>query len=384
VTEAASLRRWAAEAVAKSRTRPVEARRTREPAGRAARRAELVDPLEDGRWEAFVAHAPSAGVYHHRAWLALLHRAYGYPMTACCVVDASGSICAGAPLALVAGGLRRPRLACLPFADRCPPLPMPDRDAVLAQDLTLALDELRRAMRVRAELRGPVAPNPSARVSARYHGHEIPLEPDVERVVRRIPRGSHILGSAHRAVREGLVVERRTDARALAEFYPLYVATRSREGLPTEPRRFILGLAHLFDRGLGFVALVRDGARPVAGAVFLTFNGALTYRYGAPDAVAVGGRPSTLLLLEGIRWGSGAGLRTLDLGRTELGDERLREAKLSWGVEERVLEYHELGDGAPAPSGRAPAGRAAPLIRRGPAFVSRLVGETLHRHVERT
>jgi hypothetical protein len=345
---------------------------------RRAGSAELVDPLTDGRWEAFVARAPAAYVFHHRAWLGLLAWTNRYPITACCIVDATGEIRAGAPLALVPGLLRR-RLVCLPLSDRCAPLPDPDDDPALAARLIGELDEMRRAMGLRLELRGAIAPAASARVVGRYLQHDVPLEGDVDAVVGRFRRRSQLLRGARRAERAGLVVERRTDTRALAEFYRLSVAMRRRQGGSRQRRRFIVGLAHLFDRGLGFVLLVRDCGRPIAAAIFFTFNGVLGYYRGAWDAAASGERLEDLLLLEAIRRGCRSGMRTLDLGRTHPGDEELRASKLSWGARERTVEHYELAGGAARSGGLRLRRGGAPLIRRRPAVASRLAGEALDR-----
>lgn len=351
----------------------------RAAAGATGVRAELLDPLVDGRWESFVAATPGAGVFHHRAWLALLNRSYGFPMTACCIVDASGTIRAGAPLALVTGGLRRARLTSVPLAHECAPLPAPEHDHALATKLVQGLDDVRRTMRMPAELRGPVAAHPSAHVSTRSHAHRIRLDPDPDEVVRRSGRQPQIFEDARRAKRDGLVIERRTDARALADFYRLRLETHRHHGLPTEPRRFILGLAHLFDRGLGCVMLLRDRSRAVAGAVLLCFNGRLVYGYGAADRAAPP-RPEDLLVLEAVRWGCHAGMPTLDLGRTALSDVGVREFKLSWGAEESVLAYHQLRDDPPPAPKQAGGSWTGLLIRRSPSIVSRLVGEWTYRY----
>jgi CelD/BcsL family acetyltransferase involved in cellulose biosynthesis len=359
---------------------PAFADRSHAAARDGAWRSELVDPLADGRWDAFVGSAPSAGAFHHRGWLELLVETFAYPVTACCIVDRAGTVLAGAPVALVPGMLRRPRLVSLPFSDHCAPLPSTAEGPILAQRLAGALDDLRTALGLGLELRGTPAPLPSASVVAHYHRHDIPLEPDVDAVVRRFRRRSQILRAVRRTEREGLVVERRTDARALAAFYAMHARTRRRLGVPTHPKRFILGLARLFDRGLGFVMLVRDGDRPIAGAVFLTFNGSLIYKYGASETWALPKRPNNLLFLEAIRWGCEAGMQTLDLGRTDIGHEGLREFKLGWGAEERALDYVQLADGEPRVRGAGLARRAAPVIRRSPPIVTRLIGEACYRH----
>jgi len=359
---------------------PVISRYRRAFAGlRGNERWALVDPVTDARWRDLLPLASEAGPFHHPAWLALLSRSYGYPMRACCVLDDAGNAVAGLPLALVGGTLRRPRLAALPFSDHCVPVVAGDDPAARAR-LLAALDELRRELGLALELRAPIDAAGAQAVES-FWLHEIALEPDSEAVIARFRRKSQIMRGARRAEREGLTAERRTDAGALAEFYGLHVGTRRRQGVPTQPRSFILRFAELFDLGLGFVMLVRDGERPVAAAVFLACNGRLIYKYGASDPAALGKRPNNLLFLEAISWGCENGMRSLDLGRTDLGHESLREFKLSWGAEETTLSYYELTDAERRPSeGPGLAGRAAPLIRRSPPVVSRLIGEALYRY----
>jgi hypothetical protein len=328
---------------------------------------EIVDPLTDGRWEAFVGRAPKARVFHHRAWLALLRRVYGFPIFACCVVDRSGAIQGGAPLALVRGAFRRPRLACLPCSDRCAPLPEPDDDPAMAERVLWAVDMLRRDIRVPAEVRGQAAWHPSARVAGRYRAHDIPLEPDVDRVLGRAQPGA--VAAALKADAT-MVVERRTDAAALAEFHALQVAVRMRGDAPMPPRRLILGLAYLFDRGLGFVLLARDDLGLAGGAIFLAFNGTLRHLYGAAWDGAAGTGPRHLLMLEGIRWGCDAGMETLDLGCTAFDRDDVSGFNGSWGAAERVLEFTALDE--PRPPMGATARWLARLARHRPPIAGRV------------
>ena len=306
------------------------------------RRAELIDPVADGRWEAFVATALGARAVHHRTWLALLARTYGHPLLACCLVGPTGEIRAGAPMMLVRRRFRRPRLVCLPLADRCAPLPEPDEDPALAARLIEELDALRRTLHVPLEIRGPIAAAVPARVLARHYRHVVPLERDVDAVVGRFRRRAEILAATDRARRDGLVVERRTDTRALAELHRLS-ADRPRGGEPALPRRLTLGFAHVFDRGLGFVAIARNRGRAVDAVLFTTFNRVLTCNPGARVPATPRDPPRDLLLVEIMRWACAAGMRTLELGRTLADDEQARAFKLSWGAEERPLEYQGLG-----------------------------------------
>ena len=103
------------------------------------------------------------------------------------------------------------------------------------------------------------------------------------------------------------------------------------------------------------MSLASVGGRPIAAAVFLVFNGVLTYKYGASDARFLDRRPNNLLFMDAIRWGCEQGLHTFDLGRTDLGHESLRAFKLMWGAEERLLQYTELGEQAAGTAlGRSP------------------------------
>ncbi len=164
--------------------------------------------------------------------------------------------------------------------------------------------------------------------------HLLPLDADAAHIERRVISSSTRRGVA-KARKGGLVAERHTSAWALAEFYRLHLRTRRRQGVPTQPKRFIMGLETLFQAGLGFTLLVRDSEQVIAAAVFLCSNGVLTYKYGASDERQLAARPNNLLFMEAIAWGCANGFHTLDLGRTSLDNSGLAAFKRGWGGEER-------------------------------------------------
>ncbi len=152
--------------------------------------------------------------------------------------------------------------------------------------------------------------------------------------------------------------------------------------MPTQPRRFIRRFAELFEAGLGFVWLVFDDERPIAAAVFLTYNGTATYKYSASDAASLAKRPNNLLLPEAIRWSCEAGLRSFDFGRTDIENVGLRKFKRSWGAEEQELSYTYVAEREPRQAA-APSLRERVLgatIRNSPPFVGRVVGGALYGH----
>jgi CelD/BcsL family acetyltransferase involved in cellulose biosynthesis len=336
----------------------------------------VLDPRTDARWRAFVHATPGATVFHHPAWLRLVAEYYGYPVAACALLDGGGAVRAGIPLALSRGPLGGRRVVAFPFSDVCPPLGA-------ARDVTLlgpVVDDLGRRMRTPVEVRGALPGARDARPGARHRHHLIALERDLAAVERRFRRSS-VLRGVRRARREGLVATQRRDVEALDRFFRLHVVTRSRLGAPTQPRGFIRALERLFAEGLGFVLLVARDGDVAAAAVFLHHGGVLTYKYGASDPGALQMRPNNLLFWEAIRWGCENGMECLDLGRSDIGQESLREFKLTWGAEERELVYTHLGTGTPRDADRGLLGRAlAAGIRRAPPVASRVAGEVLYRY----
>src|ERR671924_1267738 len=227
---------------------PVERRRF---AGRLAGSNALVriDPVADPAWSELLERASSATIFHHPGWLRLLRDHYGYPVSAWCLPGDGGRLVTGLPVALVRGRITGSRLISLPFSDACPPLHDPAGGLEPHALVTAVSHERRRAglaLEVRSEL--PGAPRES--VGERYAQHLLSLEPDVDGVRRRFAKSQVKRGIA-KAIREGVTIERGEDRGALDRFYAMHMATRREQGVPTQPRRFILRFAELFEAGLG-------------------------------------------------------------------------------------------------------------------------------------
>ncbi|HEV3363280.1 MAG TPA: GNAT family N-acetyltransferase, partial [Acidimicrobiia bacterium] len=113
---------------------------------------------------------------------------------------------------------------------------------------------------------------------------------------------------------------------------------------------------------------------------FLTWNGTVIYKYGASDPASWSFRPNHLLFWDAIRWSCDHGYRTFDFGRTDRANSGLRAFKAGWGATEEPLIYSVFGDSAEGGIGERLQSLAAPIIRRGPAWLPRLLGEALYRY----
>jgi CelD/BcsL family acetyltransferase involved in cellulose biosynthesis len=339
-----------------------------------------LDPLNDARWLAFVERTPGASVFHHPAWLDLVGTRYRYAMSALCVLGEDGEIAAGMPLARVSSRLTGRRLVALPFSDVCPPAcagGAGDR-AALALSRALAAERVRTGLDV--ELRWRMDDVPGAHVVDRFLTHRLALEPDADAVLARASK-SQVRRAIAKARRAGVVAAPATDRAALAQFYALHERTRRRQAVPVQPRNFIMRFEALFARGLGYVMISRHEGRAIAAAVFLSHGGTLTYKYGASDERFLHLRPNHVLFAEAIRHGCEAGMRELDFGRTDPGNEGLARFKRSWGAEDEQLAYTYVGE-RPSTNGHGRGERiVAEAIRRGPPATGRVIGTALYRHV---
>jgi CelD/BcsL family acetyltransferase involved in cellulose biosynthesis len=338
-----------------------------------------IDPLSEPRWLDLLARAPEATPFHHPGWLGLLGRTFRYEMSACCIEGDDGSLAGGLPVAEVSSRFTGRRLVALPFSDLCAPLLAREAPAGSAQALGEALCDLQRRRGVPLEVRGTGPALRDAPPGERFHHHVLALGADVDEVERRFAK-SQVSRGVRRARREGLEAVVATDRAALEAFFRLHVLTRQRLGVPTQPRRFILGFEALFGTGLGFVLLVLRDGRPVAAGVFLTFGETLLYKYGASDARFLPLRPNNLLFMEAIRWGCEHGMRRLDFGRTHWDHQSLRAFKLAWGAEEHELRYRHVGSEVPGGRGARSQRALAGMIRHSPPLAGRVIGEALYRH----
>jgi CelD/BcsL family acetyltransferase involved in cellulose biosynthesis len=333
--------------------------------------------VDDARWLDLISRSSAAVAFHHPAWSRALAQCYGYRPFVLAHAGSDGRLRIGTPIIEIGRLLGRPRWIALPFTDHCPPV---SGDAEPLEGFIRALDTERRARRVatielRSELRGVgavLAP----------HGvrHTMRLDRDPTTIYQRFSK-SQVQRNIRRGERERLTVREGDSLADLKEtYYALHVETRKRQGIPVQPRRFFDALwSEVMEPGLGFVVLAYSGRVAVAGAVFLRWNGTVTYKYGASKPEAWRLRPNHVVFWHAIRWSCENGFHTFDWGRSDSENHGLRAFKSSWGATEEPLNYSNLGH---VRQGRwvAEAQRlAAPVIRRSPSWVCRGIGEAFYK-----
>lgn len=341
------------------------------PAAPAIARLALTDP----RWTDLAANAADATPFHHPAWSGVLSETYGFTAFGLALLE-GGRAVAGAPCLEVRTLTRRRRWISLPFTDECAPI---EREPGARDRFQAALaDGAHELGAPSLEVRSDI-PELTWGRTADAVTHVLPLEADLAAVRSRFSR-SQVIRNIARAEREGVTVHTARSGADVAAFLDLHLRTRRRQGVPMQPRRFFdLLRRDVLDAGMGSIVLASSGGVPVAGALFLSWNGTTIYKFGASDPESWPLRPNHLIFWTAIQEAVARGDHRFDFGRTDLDNAGLRAFKRGWGGVERPLVTSVLGDAhghAPGVSGRV----LGAAIRGGPDWVCRGVGSALYRY----
>jgi CelD/BcsL family acetyltransferase involved in cellulose biosynthesis len=336
----------------------------------------IVLDIADRRWVEFVESCEAATPFHHPAWTKLIAECYRYRAFALARPGADQQIVAGLPVIEVRRLRGRRRWLSLAFTDRCPPLQQCEASiGGLAEELEATRRE---AGVAQLEVRDDLA-EVEAHREVQAVMHYLSLQRDLDAVYRGFKRP--VRKGIERANGNGIVIRHDTSRLGLTHtFYALHVQTRRRLGVPVQPRRYFdLLWQRMVEPGRGFVVLAYHKGMPIAGAVFLAWNGTITYKYGASNTRYWDLHPNHLVLWTAIQWGCAHDFHTFDFGRSDLSSKGLRQFKSGWGKEQN-LTYTTLGGYIRnARSGRLQE-TASAVIRRSPPWVCRAIGGLLYRY----
>ncbi len=328
--------------------------------------------LSDARWLEFVSTHPDAMAFHHPAWAQGLAETYG--LRGFVLARCEGErVTAGIPFLVTRKPLGGSGWVSLPFTDACSPL-------ASGPDLEQLLDDMDAAAReadVKSlELRAKVdAAGFGQRLAAVQH--VLRLDEDPDGLMRRF-HPSQVRANIRRGERGPVTIRRAEVMRDLTEhFYNLHVRARRRQGIPVQPRRFFEVLwRRMISTGLGYCVLAEIGSEPVAGAVFLTWNGTTTYKFGASNPAYLKYRPNHLIFWHAIQSAVADGHHAFDFGRTDVDHASLKAFKRTWGAVERPLYYSAAGS-AQEITPALMTGMSG-VIRHSPLWVTRVLGEVLY------
>ncbi len=307
--------------------------------------AHRIDPLLDPRWNDFVDRHPLASVFHSTAWLTALSRTYGYKPIAYTTSRPGEHLENSLVFCRVKSWLTGRRLVSLPFSDHCEPLVSNHGELEV---LTEALEQECRAGRWKyLELR-PLRPvgisTLLCRTEVPYVFHQLDLEPGLDRIFSNFHKSS-IQRKIRRAEREGLIYSEGSTPALLQQFFELVKITRKRQKLPPQSWGWFSNLASCFGESLK-IRVARKADQPVAAMLTIRHKETLVYKYGCSDSrlSRLGG--THMLFWMAIQEAKTSGLRFLDFGRCDAGQQGLITFKNRWGATQSALTYVRYGAAA--------------------------------------
>lgn len=338
---------------------------------------QLITPLDE-RWVSFVDSTAGSGIFHHPAWISLLAECYRYHPFVVAICDKQGEIQAGLPMMEVNSLLTGRRWVSLPFSDHCQPLYHGDSPPLALFEYLSELQSKNVIPRV--EIRSAIPYNGQVHIDSNQVLHLLRLSTDPQEVFKDFHYQVRKKSIA-RAERDGVKVRWAKDKEDLDIFYDLHLKTRSRLGVPIQPKRYFeLLWQSIIGAELGFILLAYMESTPIAGAIFLTYKTTLIYKYSASDMEYRRFRANHLLLWTAIRWGCEHGKTVFDFGRTDVSDTGLCSFKRSWGADEKPLIYSIVSAKPPQKKNGKLQDVMGSVIRKSPLWVCRAIGELLYRH----
>jgi hypothetical protein len=337
-----------------------------------------VNPLQDPQWDSRISDLGGVGSFHGAAWAHVLHEAYKFEP----VYFASkgkAEYKAILPVMEVDSWLTGRRGISLPFADECEPVGEDDSRAKL---VSAALCHAKSRNWGYCEFRGGKDLFNVNSCSIRFWGHRLDLTADTSSLF------AGFNSSARTAVRKaeqcGVTVDFSTTPAAVRTFYELFCNTRKRHGVPPPPWRFFESIQrHVLETNQGFVALARRAESIIAGAIFFFSGNIGLLKFSASDSAFQHLRGNNLVMWHAIQRLAKQRLAILDFGRTSVTNEGLRRFKLSWGTQERLVEYfrysQRTGDVVPTPD--KTVGWPTTVLTLLPAPIFRLIGSAVYRHM---
>jgi CelD/BcsL family acetyltransferase involved in cellulose biosynthesis len=325
----------------------------------------LLSPDDPG-WQSFaVTHATSP--LQRPNWLWALSAAYGLTSQVAALVDSQGGIYAGLPMIRSKLPWRR-RWNALPFTDTLEPVAVDaSRRYELLRALSASASLQPLLMRTQADVPGWF----SRQVGTR---HQLDLAGGIEHVLANATRTHRRAVNRARRPTSGLSTRLITSRREfLGPCLALTARSRRRLGAPTQPQRYWSMLWDLQEQGAAMTVGVYLGDRLVASGIFLLGNGHGVAKHSASELATRDMYTNYAMFATAFERLAERGVRSMDFGISDLGNEGLRTFKSRWGAVEHPAHFSAT-DPALLPATIEPGRVVKAAIKQTPVFFGRAMG----------
>jgi hypothetical protein len=240
-----------------------------------------------------------AGLFHTRAWLAVLEETFGYSIVM--VVDPQRRV--GVPVAILDDVVGK-RMVSLPFSD------FVETDLsflAIRKALAVRYPDHLFVMRALGE-RG----DEGGKTGEAFH-HRVVLANDN---VMWSAMSSSFRRGVRKAENAGVTVRRGTDRACVDRFFEIYALHRQKKfGILSQPRYFFHKIhERFFETGLGYVLEAEVNGMLAASILCLLFGEGTYYKFGASALDLLGARPNNLLFWKLLIEARNSGCEFVDLG----------------------------------------------------------------------
>ena len=341
--------------------------------------ADLADPNELQRIEAFVTAHPEGTPFHRPAWLLAAARGTGNRALGL-IAERGGELQVWLPLIEVHSPLFGRVLSSSGFGVGGGLLAA---DPKAAKPLFAALEELAQRRSCPAiELRGGILPVRRAGWTIKQDSHcgfVLPLAADDEAQLTAIPRKQR--AEVRKGLANALEVTVGTSARDCAAHYTVYAESVRNLGTPVFPKRLFSEVLGAFGDAADILT-VWSGGTPVASVLSLYHNGAVMPYWGGGTMAARKLRANDRMYFELMLHARRRGYTEFDFGRSKT-HSGAYDFKRNWGFEPEPLSYAQwTTPGADArdadPTSAKHAARIA-LWKRLPLPIASLIGPYIAR-----
>jgi FemAB-related protein (PEP-CTERM system-associated) len=295
------------------------------------RAADLNDPAERARIDAYVAEHPEAEPFHRPQWTLAVEQGCGQ-RSHYLVAERSGTLAGCLPLTHVRSALFGRALVSAGFGTG---------GGVLAHD-EAAADALLGAAEALAdrlgcatlELRGGPIPEGYSVRDDLYVGFAMPLPRGEEAILKSIKRRHR---GVKRARAHGLTARTGSGPSFRADFFRVFGESMRNLGSPVFPPRLFDSVLDLFGEDADII-LVFDGEATVAGLLNLYFKGTILPFWGGGTKAARACCANELMYFEAMCHASRRGCDRFDFGRSKVGSGN-HAFKSNWGIAPEPMRY---------------------------------------------
>lgn len=301
--------------------------------GHSVRSADLADPAERLRIDAFVAIQQEASPFHRPQWSAAVERGCRQRNHFLVVERNGGAILGIAPLTEIRSALFGSALISTGFGVGGGILAENEPVARMLAEAALSLAGALNCPTV--ELRGGYLPEGWARKTGVYSNFARALPASDEDILPTIPRKQR--AEVRRGLGYGMEVRVGHDSADRAAHYAVYSESVRNLGTPVFPKALFDAMLEGFGADADILTIRKDG-KPVSSVLTFYFKGTAYPYWGGGTRAARHWRANEVLYYELMRHARSRGCARFDFGRSKLGTGAYAYKK-NWGFEPEPLVY---------------------------------------------